>query len=205
MRLNLLPRERRYYDFFERDVANIVAAATVLTELLARPADPSERQHHIKTLEHQGDEITHEIVRTLNRTFVTPFDRDDIYALASGLDDILDYVEQVSETISLYDLQTIPRPGREMGDLLLEAVKQLEAAVHKLESQKDLEVHWIEVHRIENLGDQVGRQALGELFRDPADPIEVMKLKDLYDTLEAALDTAEDVANVIENIVIKNA
>ena len=206
MKLNFLPRERKFYRLFEEDVANIVLAAEAMVDLLGQPTAPvPEIQQRIKDFEHSGDELTHEIVRSLNRTFVTPFDREDIYALASGMDDILDNIEEVSETLSLYKIDRVPDAARELSDLVLLAVRQLEQAIGKLEGQKDLESHWIEVHRIENVGDQVVRRAIGELFGNSTDPIEVMKLKDLYDLLEDSLDTCEDVANVIENIVIRNA
>ena len=205
MRLNLLPREHRFYELFQRDVANIAAAAELLVKLLSDPSDPASRQRAIKDLEHQGDELTHQIVRDLNRTFVTPFDREDIYSLCNGLDDVLDYIDEVSETLSLYDIKSVPGPALELGDLVLQAARQLQGALGKLQSQKNLEGHWIEVHRLENIGDQVAIRGIGELFRGGVEPIEVMKLKDLYEALESCLDKSEDVANVIEHIVIKNA
>jgi uncharacterized protein Yka (UPF0111/DUF47 family) len=205
LRLKLIPRERKFYELFEQEAANIVDATTLLTELLDNPSDGGQRQQQIKDLEHEGDELTHQIVRDLNRVFVTPFDREDIYALTSGLDDVLDYVEETSETIHLYDVRQVPPPMLEMGGILLRATQELQQAIGKLESQKDLEKHWTEVNRLENLGDQVERTAVGELFRNGTEPMQVMKLKDLYTLLEAGLDTCEDVANVLENIVIKNA
>jgi uncharacterized protein len=116
-----MPRERKFYELFEQEIANIVDATSLLTELLDNPSDGGQRQHRIKSLEHDGDELTHQIVRDLNRVFVTPFDREDIYALTSGLDDVLDYVEEVSETISLYDVRQVPRPMLELGSFLLRA------------------------------------------------------------------------------------
>lgn len=205
LRLNLLPRERRFYTLFERNSDNLVSASELLCELLKNPAAPEGRQDRISELEHEADEITHDIIRSLNRVFVTPFDREDIYALASGMDDVIDFIKEVSDKHALYDLTTVSQPAVELGALLLNSAQQLKAAIAKLESLKDLEPHWIEVNRIENQGDQVSRQAISELFRSGSDPIHVMKLKDVYDNLEDALDRCEDVANVIENIVIKNA
>ena len=205
MRLNLLPRERRFYVLFEQDIANIVAAAAELTALLRDTRDPAERQQAIKQLEHEGDELTHELVRTLNRTFVTPFDREDIYALASGLDDVLDYINDAANTVVIYGISLPNEAGGKLGELIQQATGELQQAIGKLESLKDLERHWIEVNSIENRGDEVERGAVGELFRSVRDPIELMKLKELYELLEACLDRCEDVANVIENIVIKNA
>lgn len=205
MRLNLLPRERRFYTLFERNSDNLVSAARLLGELLVNPAAPEGRQDRISELEHEADEITHDIVRSLNRVFVTPFDREDIYALASGMDDVIDFIKEVSDKHALYDITTPSPPAIELGTLLQHSADELKAAIGKLESLKNLEEHWIEVNRIENQGDQVSRQAISELFRSGTDPIQVMKLKDVYDGLEDALDRCEDVANVIENIVIKNA
>ncbi len=162
-------------------------------------------QREIKDLEHQGDDLTHEIVRTLNRTFVTPFDREDIYDLAAGLDDILDYIEEVADTTNLYGITTIPEPARELARLLAQAVAQLEQAIGKLESGKGGDEHVIEVHSLEDVGDSISRRAIAELFSGQHPPLEVIKLKDLYGLLEDALDRCEDVANVLEGIAIKNA
>ena len=205
MRLNFMPRERRFYDLFGRNSDNVVSAAELLVEILQDPGAANGRQERISELEHDADEITHEIVRSINRTFVTPFDREDIYELSSGIDDVLDYIKEVSDKHSLYDITTPTPAAIELGALLLESAVQLRDAIRKLESLKGLESHWIEVNRIENQGDQVSRKAISDLFRSGSDPMQVMKLKDVYDNLEDALDRCEDVANVIENIVIKNA
>jgi uncharacterized protein len=205
LRMPLVPRERRFYDLFDEHVTNIVGAAQVLAELFEDFGQIVDRQRRIKDCEHQGDEVTHEIVRTLNRTFVTPFDREDIYALSSGLDDVLDFIDEVANTISLYGIERVPQAAKPMAELLLQAVLQVQQAVSKLENGRDLERHWIEIHRLENLGDAASRQAIAELFRGGMDAIEVVKLKDLYGLLESALDRCEDVANVLESITIKNA
>ena len=205
MRLNFMPRERRFYELFARNSENVLAAAEVLLDLLRDPGRDGGLKDRISELEHDADEVTHEIVRSINRTFVTPFDREDIYALSSGIDDVIDYIKEVSDKHGLYGLTAAEPPAIELGTLLVESTKQLRDAIAKLESLSDLEVHWIEVNRIENQGDQVSRQAIGDLFRTGTDPMQVMKLKDVYEDLEDALDRCEDVANVIENIVIKNA
>lgn len=141
----------------------------------------------------------------LNRTFVTPFDREDIYALAAGLDDILDYIDEVADTTNLYGITTIPGPACELAELLAQAVAQLEHAIGTLESGKGGQEHVIEVHRLEDVGDATSRRAIAELFSGQHPPLEVIKLKDLYDLLEDALDRCEQVANVLEGIAIKNA
>jgi predicted phosphate transport protein (TIGR00153 family) len=203
--LSFIPRERRFYDLFEQQAATIVRSAGLLEQALADVANLATCQREIKALEHQGDEITHEIVSTLNRTFVTPFDYEDIYALASGLDDILDYIEEVADTANLYRITTIPEPARELTRLLTLAVAQLEQAIGKLESGKGIDEHSAEVHRLEDVGDSTSRRAIAELFSDQYPLIEVIKLKDLYGLLEDALDRCETVANVLEGIATKNA
>jgi predicted phosphate transport protein (TIGR00153 family) len=203
--LSLVPRERRFYDLFEQQAATLVQAADLLEQALAEVANLPTFRREIKDLEHRGDDLTHEIVRALNRTFVTPFDREDIYELAAGLDDILDYIEEVADTTNLYGITTIPGPARELARLLAQAVVQLEQAIGKLESGKGGGEYVIEVHRLEDVGDSVSRRAIAELFSDQHPPLEVIKLKDLYTLLEDALDRCEDVANVLEGITIKNA
>jgi predicted phosphate transport protein (TIGR00153 family) len=202
---SLIPRERRFYDLFEQQAATIVRSAGLLERALAEVGNLPACQQEIKALEHRGDEITHEIVRTLNRTFVTPFDHEDIYALASGLDDILDYIEEVADTANLYGITTIPEPARELAGLLARAVEQLEQVIGKLESGKGGEEHSAEVHRLEDVGDSASRRAIAELFSGQHPLLEVIKLKDLYALLEDALDRCETVANVLEGITTKNA
>jgi predicted phosphate transport protein (TIGR00153 family) len=203
--LSFVPREQRFYDLFEKQASILVSASVLLKETLEDAGDLAARRREIKDLERQGDKVTYEIVRGLNETFVTPFDYEDISALAVGLDDILDFIEEIADTVNLYGITTIPRAANELADLLAQAVAQLEHAVGKLRSgEKDGE-YAIEVHRLEDIGDSTSRHAIAELFQARRDPLEVIKLKDLYGLLEDALDRCEDVANVIENIAIKNA
>jgi predicted phosphate transport protein (TIGR00153 family) len=203
--LSFIPRERRFYELFEQQAATIVRSAGLLEQALADVANLAAYQREIKALEHQGDEITHEVVSTLNRTFVTPFDHEDIYALASGLDDILDYIEEIADTANLYRITTIPEPARELTRLLTLAVAQLEQAIGKLEGDKGSDEHSIEIHRLEDVGDSTSRHAIADLFSGQHPLLEVIKLKDLYGLLEDALDRCETVANVLEGIVTKNA
>jgi predicted phosphate transport protein (TIGR00153 family) len=203
--LSFIPRERRFYDLFEQQAVTIVRSADLLERALADMGYLPACQKEIKDLEHRGDEITHEIVRTLNRTFVTPFDHEDIYALASGLDDILDYIEEVADTANLYGITTIPEAARKLAGLLARAVAQLEQAIGKLESGKGVDEHSAEVHRLEDAGDSTSRRAIAELFSGQHPLLEVIKLKDLYALLEDALDRCETVANVLEGITTKNA
>jgi uncharacterized protein len=206
MPITLLRRERRFYELFDRQAGTVVAASRLLRTAFddkteAMPA----HQAAIKDLEHAGDELTHEIIQTLNRTFITPFEREDIYALSSGLDDVLDYIDEIAETIVLYGITEISAAAKSMAGLIVEAAVQIEAAVSKLESKAGVSEHGIEVHRIENVGDTESRRAIGELFSGGYDAIAIIKLKDFYTLLEDSLDRCEDVANVIEGIIIKNA
>jgi predicted phosphate transport protein (TIGR00153 family) len=203
--LSFVPREKRFYDLFEQQASILVSAGALLKETLDEAGDLSARRREIKDLERLGDGVMYEIVRSLNETFVTPFDHEDISALAAGLDDILDYIEEIADTVNLYRITTVPRPASELADLLAQAVVQLERAVGKLRSGKKDGEYAIEVHRLEDVGDSTSRHAIAELFQGQRDPLEVIKLKDLYALLEDALDRCEDVANVIENIAIKNA
>ncbi|MDQ5819122.1 MAG: DUF47 family protein [Actinomycetota bacterium] len=202
---SLVPREQRFYDLFEQQATTLVRAADLLKDALEDVENLPTRQREIKDLEHLGDKHTYEIMRTLNETFVTPFDNEDISALAAGLDDILDYIEEVADTVNLYGITTIPRAASELAELLAQAVVQLEQAVGKLRSGKKDSEYAIEVHRLEDIGDSTSRRAIAELFHNQHPPLEVIKLKDLYGLLEDALDRCEDVANVLENIAIKNA
>jgi uncharacterized protein len=203
--LSLVPREQRFYDLFEQQATILVSASVLLKEALGDMGNLPARQREIKDLERLGDKYTYEIMRTLNETFVTPFDHEDISALAAGLDDILDYIEEIADTVNLYKIMVISRPASELADLLAQSVAQLEQAVGKLRSGKKDGEYIIEVHRLEDIGDSASRRAIAELFQGQRDPLEVIKLKDLYSLLEDALDRCEDVANVIENIAIKNA
>jgi uncharacterized protein len=205
MPFTLLRRERRFYELFDRQVDNVAAASRLLRAAFDDIGTFSGQQPAIKDLEHAGDELTHELVQTLNRTFVTPFDREDIYALSSGLDDVLDYIDEIAETIVLYGIKDISPAAKTMATLLVDAVVELQGAISKLESKDGVRDHGIEVHRIENLGDTESRRAIGDLFSGSYDPLTVIKLKDFYTLLEDSLDRCEDVANVIEGITIKNA
>jgi uncharacterized protein Yka (UPF0111/DUF47 family) len=203
--LSLVPREQRFYDLFEQQATILVSASVLLKEAFDDMGNLPVRQREIKDLERLGDKHTYETMRTLNETFVTPFDHEDISALAAGLDDILDYIEEIADTVNLYKIMAIPRSASELADLLAQAVAQLEQAVGKLRSGKKDGEYAIEVHRLEDVGDSTSRHAIAELFQGQREPLEVIKLKDLYGLLEDALDRCEDVANVIENIASKNA
>lgn len=183
----------------------MVAAARALREAFTDIGLLADKQAEIKAIEHAGDELTHGVVRLLGRSFVTPFDREDIYALTSGLDDVLDDIDEVAETFLLYAVGAVPPAANELARLVELAVAALQNAIGKLETRRDLETHIVEVHRLENLADDASRLAIAELFSGAHDALTVIKLKDIYTLLEDALDRCADVANVIESIVIKDA
>ena len=203
--LNILPRERSFFVLFDKMAAYIVDAATQLDAAIREGGVTTEVQKSLRAIEHDADGVMHELIQTLNRTFVTPFDREDIYQLASGLDDVIDYLEEISDTAVLYGITKPPEASVTMAKLLAAAANELQAAVGELDSRKDIQRHGIEIHRIENEGDACSRAAIGALFTGRLDPLDVIRFKDLYTLFENALDRCEDVANVIESMTIKNA
>jgi predicted phosphate transport protein (TIGR00153 family) len=205
VRLRLIPRDERFFDMFVEDAANVLGAARLL-EAMLRTYDVVERRAgEIRDAEHKGDEISHTIGHKLEATFVTPFDREEIYALISGLDDVLDLIEEVSDTFILYRVEAPTAIAVEQASIVVRQCDQLHQALQHLKGFKDLEKYWIEVHRLENEGDLVARKAIADLFSGGADPIEVIKWKEIYGLLESTIDKCEDVANIIERITIKHA
>ena len=205
MRLRLIPREQRFFDMFVEDAANVLGAARLLEEMLRSFDDVEVRAKAIRDAEHRGDEISHDIGHRLENTFVTPFDREDIHALIGGLDDIVDLVEEVADTFVLYRIQAPTPVAIRQASIVVLQCEQIHAALSNLKGFKGIEKYWIEIHRLENEGDQVARAAIAGLFENAAEPIEVFKWSKVYDLLETAIDTCEDVANIIERITIKHA
>jgi predicted phosphate transport protein (TIGR00153 family) len=205
VRLRLIPREERFFDMFAEDAANVLAAARLFEAMLRSYDAPEQRAREIRDLEHRGDEISHEIGRRLESTFVTPIDREDIHALISGLDDVLDLIEESADTFILYRIEAPTAVAVQQAAIVVKQCEQLEEALGNLRGFKGLERHWIEVHRLENEGDQLARKAIADLFAGGGHPIEVIKWKDVYALLESTIDKCEDVANIIERITIKHA
>ena len=166
--------------------------------------NPEERAREIRDAEHVGDELSHEIGRRLESTFVTPFDREDIHALISALDDVIDFIEESADTFILYRIEAPTAVAIQQASIIVKQCEQLHEALSNLRGFKRLEKYWIEVHRLENEGDQLARKAIADLFSG-GDAIEIIKWKDVYAQLEAAIDKCEDVANIIERITIKHA
>jgi hypothetical protein len=205
VRLRLIPREERFYDLFVEDAANVLGAARLL-EAMLRTYDVIERRAgEIRDAEHRGDEISHDIGHRLEATFVTPFDREDIHALISALDDVLDYVEEIADTFVLYRIEAPTAIAVEQASIIVKQCEQLHEALLHLRTYRGLDKYWIEVHRLENEGDRVARAAIAGLFENESDPIALVKWNKIYDVLEAAIDKCEDVANIIERITIKHA
>jgi predicted phosphate transport protein (TIGR00153 family) len=206
VRLRLIPREERFFDLFVEDAANVLGAARLFEAMLRAYDAPEARAKEIRDAEHRGDELSHEIGRRLERTFVTPFDREDIHALISGLDDVLDLIEEAADTFILYRIEAPSAAAVQQAAIVVKQCEQLHEALSHLRGFKGLEKYWIEVHRLENEGDQLARKAIADLFAEgAANPIEVIRWKDVYALLESTIDKCEDVANIIERITIKHA
>ncbi len=205
MRLRLIPREQRFFDLFAEDAANVLGAARLLDAMLRAYDAVERRAGEIRDAEHRGDEISHEIGHRLEATFVTPFDREDIHALISALDDVLDNIEEVADTFVLYRVEAPTSVAVEQASIVVRQCEQLHEALTHLRGFNGLDKYWIEVHRLENEGDRLARKAIAGLFSGGADPLEVIKWKEIYGLLESTIDMCEDVANIIERITIKHA
>jgi predicted phosphate transport protein (TIGR00153 family) len=205
VRLRLTPRDTSFYDHFTAAGANLVAGATLLQEGLAIGADRPAMAKRMRDIEHANDEVTHTVMRQLNQTFVTPFDREDIYRLASKLDDVLDHMEAAADLVVLYDIEDLPEETQSVVDVLVRASKVTADALPGLRGMQGLEEYWIEVNRLENEADQLYRRTVARLFSGQYDALTAMKLKDLADELEAAADALEDVADTVETITVKES
>jgi len=202
----LLPREERYFDLFNRMASHLTSSALLLQQLFADFDRRAEYVDQIKQVEHTCDEITHDIVRRLNQTFITPIDREDIHELASALDDIVDYIEYTARRTVLYRLEQPTEHARRMIDVIVRLTAALERAVISL-GKGDGRVlqECVAIHTLEHEGDTLHHEAVGQLFAEEHDPIRLIKLKEIYEKLERTIDKCEDVANVLEAIVLKNA
>ena len=203
---NLIPREVRFFDLFDRQSEHIIKAAAVLHEMVHHFADARAKAHAIKEIEHQGDQITHEIVKKLNTTFITPLDREDIHALATRLDDVLDFIEAVAERLVVYRIKEPTSASRAMAEVIVKMTHSMDRAIKCLRTMDPgFHEHAVEVNRLENTADALLRDSLAALFEEQGDPIEVIKWKEIYETMETVTDRCEDVANVIESIILKMA
>jgi predicted phosphate transport protein (TIGR00153 family) len=203
MRIRLVPREESFFDLFEEMADKVAQGAGDLLELLQNYADLDKRVGRILDIEHEGDEITHEVIQRLNTTFITPFDREDIHRLASNLDDVLDHVEAAAEYLQLHRIED-PLPQMvSLAQTLSEAARKTAEAMPKFRKLTGLNGYWIEINRLENEGDRFYRRTIAELFSGDYKAMDVLKYKDIIEEIEKAIDRLEDVANTIEGIVLK--
>ncbi len=204
----LMPRETNFFDYFERHAATTVQGCRELLDLATTGGDFEARAKRIKDLEHEADSITHDCMEALHKTYITPIDRDSIHILISRMDDIMDFVDTVSDQCVLYNIERMTPDARELAEVLVESTLQLEGAVRGLRDMKNasaISERCIDVNRLENRGDEILRKAVARLFDEEKDPISIIKWKEIYENLETATDRCEDVANILEGIVLENA
>jgi uncharacterized protein len=199
------PRDRVYFELFEEAGQNIFKASDLLDRMLSTYPDSKEMAQDILICEQEGDRITHDIIDRLNHTFVTPIDREDILALASALDDIVDFTEEVADYLGLYKIEAPMDQAIRLARVLKDACRQISEAIPRLRGFRDISHYTVEINRLENEGDRITREAVASLFDGGIDPMVVIRWKDLFERLEAAIDAAERVANILEGIVIKNS
>jgi predicted phosphate transport protein (TIGR00153 family) len=206
----LIPREEKFFKFFERISATIVEGARTLDRLVQDPNSVETQLARLRELEHEADNITHDTLDRLNRTFLTPFDREDIDAIARNLDEVMDYLEEAGQRIGMYNIQTSREDASRMSAIPVKAAEELQKVFRVLHRHKKSKVaireHLIEINRIENESDAMFRVALSRLFEDPElSPIDVMKWKDVYEMIETAVDMCEKVSHVVDGILVKHA
>ena len=199
------PVDTSFYDLFTVQAQHLVGGASLLAEMLAEGADRDDVARRMREAEHQADETTHEIVKKVNSTFVTPFDREDIYSLASGLDDVMDLMDEVVDMILLYEVKLLPPELSTQVEVLQRCAELTAASMPNLQSLQSLEEYWIEINRLENAGDKNHRRTIAKLFSGEFKTIEVLKLKDIVESLEQAIDAFEKVANIVEQIAVKES
>ena len=205
MPLSFKPVDSVFYELLTTSATHLVDGARILAEILGESADRSDIASRMQDAEHQADETTHEIAKRVNSTFVTPFVREDIYALASCLDDVMDYMEEAVDLTMLYEVESLPTEIADQVDVLQRCAELTAEAMPRLKAMKDLEEYWIEINRLENAGDRSYRRILANLFSGQYEALDVLKLKDIVDSLEHAVDAFEKVANIIEQIHAKES
>jgi predicted phosphate transport protein (TIGR00153 family) len=204
-RFSLLPRDRTFFDLFIEAGQNTVKAARLLDRMMNEWPDDGGLTKEIVDAEQEGDRLTHEIIKRLNTTFVTPIDREDIYGLATQMDDIVDFTEEAADFLGLYKIEAPMEQASALTKVLVASCEQVAAGLEQLPEFKDLEKYWIEIHRLENEGDRISRDAVASLFSNGIDPMVVIRWKDIFAVLESAIDATEDAAQILEGIVIKNS
>jgi uncharacterized protein len=207
-RFSLVPQNQRFFDLFEDDAKNLVAGAKLLQYMLDNYDQASRLVKKLESYEHEGDRITHELMAELNRTFVTPLDREDIHALASSMDTVMDMIEAAADIMVLYGVEQPTAPAKLLASIIVDCAEQILQAISLLRSRRDIReilTHCVEINRLENEADEVRKSVLAALFREEKDVIALIKWKEIYELLEAATDESEDVADVLQAIVMKNA
>lgn len=205
MRIRLTPQKREFFELFTRASSNAVEISRLLVDLLGRfPDDGAELITRIKELEHTGDRLTHEVVDLLNRTFVTPFDRDDIYRLAAAVDDVCDNIDEAADKLGSYGVEGVPQKAQEQADVILRSAIKLDEAMQRLEGFRNSQDQLDALRALEREGDVLVRDGVAELFRSGEDAISIIRWKDIHERLEEAVDACENAADVLEAIVVKN-
>ena len=205
MRLKFRPVDSTFYDLFSEAAQHLVVGADLLAEMLGADGDREDIARRMRDAEHDADETTHSIIRRVNSTFVTPFDREDIYSLASGLDDVMDMMDEVVDLVLLYEVKELPAELSTQVEVIQRCAELTSAAMPKLQAMKALDEYWIEINRLENVGDKNYRRTLARLFSGDFKALEVLKLKDIVESLEGAIDAFEKVANIVEQIAVKES
>lgn len=203
--VRLIPKETRFIEMFVEMSGNLTEGARLLTEILTDLRDVEAQVGRLKDVEHRGDEMTHQILVKLNQTFITPFDREDIHRLASSMDDVLDFVHAAAESLVIYKITAVPSEAAALASVIVRQCEQIGKAVSRLEKQDHILDHCVEINRLENEGDRIARISIAKLFESEKDPITLIKMKELFELLETATDKGEDVANVLESVVLKSA
>jgi uncharacterized protein len=202
--LRLTPQKREFFVLFTQASSNARDIARALVELLDEWPDNREKLRDIRELEHEGDRLTHAVIDLLNRTFVTPFDRDDMYRLASVIDDVCDHVDEAADNIDAYEVRDVPDKARLQAEVIYRAASRLHEAVELLEGFKDSKRQLVALRELEDEGDRLSREAIADLFRSGADPLMIIRWKDIHEQLEEAVDACENAADVLEAILVKN-
>lgn len=203
--VRIVPRDTKFYEMFAEMAANLISGAKLMSEVLGDFQNVETRVKQLKEIEKRGDDMTHAVITKLNQTFITPFDREDIHKLASTLDDVLDLLNAAGERLTMYKITAAPAAARELALVVVKQSQEIENAVTKLDKHDHVLDRCVEINRLENEADEIARRAIARLFEDEKDPIALIKVKELYEVLETATDKAEDVANVLETVVLKSA
>jgi uncharacterized protein len=204
MRLAFVPKTTEFYDLFTRAGENLLATARLAEQRFREFPETSVDHEQVKELENQGDELTREIIVLLNTQYITPFDREDIYGLAKVIDDVVDHIEHASDLLGLYQVESRMEQSVEQCRVIVEMAEHLSGALAELRQLRRVEQHIVEVKRLEDEGDQIERSAIAALFREDVDPLTVIRWKDIFESLEDAVDACETAADLVGNIVVKN-